>query len=36
VDESGGALSVQRERYMREEVIDFLRRHNQPKNHLAS
>jgi len=36
VDESGGALSVQRERYMREEVIDFLRRHNQPQNHLAS
>ena len=26
VDEQGGALSVQRERYMREEVIDFLRR----------
>jgi len=36
VDEQGGALSVQRERYMREEVIDFLRRHNQPQNHLAS
>ena len=26
VDERGGALSVQRERYMREEVIEFLRR----------
>ncbi len=25
VDEQGGALSVQRERYMREEVIEFLR-----------
>lgn len=29
VDEQGGALSVQRERYMREEVIDFLRRRQQ-------
>lgn len=26
VDEQGSALSVQRERYMREEVIEFLRR----------
>ena len=25
VDEQGGAMSVQRERYMREEVIEFLR-----------
>jgi cell division protein ZipA len=26
-DEQGGAMSVQRERYMREEVIEFLRQH---------
>lgn len=30
VDEQGGALSVQRERYMREEVIEFLRRCQRP------
>ena len=29
VDERGGALSVQRERYMREEVIEFLRRNKR-------
>lgn len=29
VDERGGALSVQRERYMREEVIEFLRRNQR-------
>jgi cell division protein ZipA len=29
VDERGGALSVQRERYMREEVIEFLRQHRR-------
>ncbi|MDP6435968.1 MAG: cell division protein ZipA C-terminal FtsZ-binding domain-containing protein [Gammaproteobacteria bacterium] len=29
VDEQGGALSLQRERYMREEVIQFLLQHNQ-------
>ncbi len=29
VDERGGALSVQRERYMREEVIEFLRRNHR-------
>jgi cell division protein ZipA len=28
-DEQGGALSVQRERYMREEVIDFLRKNSR-------
>lgn len=33
LDERGGALSVQRERYMREEVIDFLRRHQQSVSH---
>ena len=33
LDEQGGALSVQRERYMREEVIDFLRRHQQSVSH---
>jgi cell division protein ZipA len=27
LDEQGGAMSVQRERYMREEVIEFLRQH---------
>lgn len=27
LDEQGGALSMQRERYMREEVIEFLRQH---------
>lgn len=27
VDEQGGAFSLQRERYMREELIDYLRRH---------
>jgi len=35
VDEQGGALSVQRERYMREEVIDYLRRHQQSVSNLA-
>jgi cell division protein ZipA len=29
VDEQGGAMSMQRERYMREEVIEFLRRISQ-------
>lgn len=29
VDEQGGAMSVQRERYMREEVIEFLRQHRR-------
>jgi cell division protein ZipA len=29
VDERGGALSVQRERYMREEVIEFLRQYRR-------
>ena len=29
IDEQGGALSVQRERYMREEVMEFLRRSRQ-------
>jgi cell division protein ZipA len=33
LDEQGGALSVQRERYMREEVIDFLRHHQHSANH---
>ncbi len=33
LDEQGGALSVQRERYMREEVIEFLRHHQQSANH---
>jgi cell division protein ZipA len=33
LDEQGGALSVQRERYMREEVIDFLRRHRPSVSH---
>ena len=33
LDEQGGALSVQRERYMREEVIEFLRHHQQFVNH---
>ena len=32
LDEQGGALSMQRERYMREEVIYFLRRHLQSVN----
>ena len=35
LDEQGGALSVQRERYMREEVIDFLRRHQRSASHFA-
>ena len=35
LDEQGGALSVQRERYMREEVIDFLRCHQRSVSHLA-
>ena len=29
VDEQGGTLSIQRERYMREEIMEFLRRHRQ-------
>ena len=33
LDERGGALSVQRERYMREEVIEFLRHHQQFVSH---
>lgn len=35
VDESGSVLSVQRERYMRDEVIDFLRRHGSPADRVA-
>lgn len=35
LDEQGGALSVQRERYMREEVIDFLRLDQQSVSHFA-
>lgn len=29
VDEQGGAMSIQRERYMREEVIEYLRQHRK-------
>jgi cell division protein ZipA len=38
VDEQGGAMSMQRERYMREEVIEFLRHHNQSaiRQHLST
>ena len=35
VDEQGGALSVQRERYMREEVIEFLRLRQPPLSEMA-
>jgi len=35
VDEQGAALSVQRERYMREEVIEFLRRHQNSIDDVA-
>jgi cell division protein ZipA len=37
VDEQGGAMSMQRERYMREEVIEFLRHHSQSaiRQHLS-
>jgi len=33
VDEQGGALSLQRERYMREEVIQFHYQHNHGSEH---
>ncbi|MCP4000231.1 MAG: hypothetical protein GY727_04890 [Gammaproteobacteria bacterium] len=38
VDEQGSAMSMQRERYMREEVIEFLRHHNQSaiRQHLST
>jgi len=29
-DEAGGAFSLQRERYMREDLIEYLRRHDMP------
>ena len=35
LDEQGGALSVQRERYMREEVIEFLRLRQPPLSEMA-
>ena len=38
VDEQGSAMSMQRERYMREEVIEFLRHHSQSaiRQHLST
>jgi FtsZ-interacting cell division protein ZipA len=33
VDEQGGTLSLQRERYMREEVIQFLLQHNHGREY---